>query len=197
MPRKMKELKIVVLIVAGTLALVFGTAVFQRVRRSNSVKNTASVTKNAVDADMPRDWRRIEIQDGVVVYVPPDLRSEVNDHAPGYRGFRNETMQVLMDYGRFNEVTTCIVQNGRRIDHQVILSDTRIDGREARIEKIDRMPFNLDDDAKLAGKGFEICVPDVGDGAHEFAVVGKYKSDQDYQTLYRIIDSIKFRSSRS
>lgn len=102
-----------------------------------------------------------------------------------------------MDYGLAQHVTVCVAQSNQMQSSAIKVEPMIIDGREARIQRVDKIPFNLEDDADLAVSGFLICVPNVGDDAHEFSIVGKYKTPDHYQTLYRIVDSIQFLKKRS
>src|SRR5947208_1787024 len=185
-----RMLKIIVLVVTAMSVVVGGAVIFHRVRRADSVSNILPTRKIEADVDVLNDWRRIEIQDQVDFYIPSDFRSDAVDRTGGFRRFRTDSMEILMDYGLAQHVTTCVVQSNEMTRSKMKFETVRIDGREGRVERLDRIPFNLEDDAELAVKGFLICVPDVGDGTHEFAVIGKYKSEQDYQTLCRILDSI-------
>jgi hypothetical protein len=89
-------------------------------------------------------------------------------------------------------VTGCTVQNNQLQASAIKVKPIGIDGKVGRIQRLDKTQFNVDDDASQAVKEILICVPNVGDNAHQFSVAGKYKSTEDDQTLSRIIDSIRF-----
>ena len=197
MQTKVQNQKLPLLIALCTCAFVVGAIALWRTHFvERLLPRTPEVSHAPLEKerDITPDWRRIEIQGDVVLYLPPDLRSEAYDQGSGYRAFRNSNTELVIAYDLINHVATCACLSDERITPRTRLGDAQLAGRQAKIERIDKIPFNLEDDVKLAVRGFAICVPDVGDGAHEFAVVGKYKSEQDYQTLARILDSIKFRN---
>jgi hypothetical protein len=191
-----KLFKLTISIVVCAVVLVMCVFASSRVRRLVSASKAMSTNKREQESNAPRDWLKVEIQDRVVFYVPSSLQADPAEKVDGYRRFRSSGMEIQMDYGLTQHVTVCAVQNNQMQSSAIKVEPIRVDGKEGRIESIEKIPFNLEDDEKLAVKGFLICVPNVGDDAHEFGIVGKYKSPEDYQTLYRIVDSIKFLNRR-
>lgn len=195
--RLSKASKIATSIVACTVVLVIGVLTLRRIRGPRPESKTISTGTIEPNADVPGDWLRLEIQEQVTFHIPAYLKSGSADRADGYRRFRSGGIEIQMDYGLTNHVTVCVLQSDQMRASAIKVETTKIDGREAKIERVDKIPFNLDDDEKLAVKGFLICVPNVGDNTHEFSVVGKYQSTEDYQTLLRIVDSIRFVNRRN
>jgi len=187
-----RVLTITSVIVTSTIVLAIGVLVANRSRRANSDSKATSTRKAEQNPDAQRDWSRVEIEHGVALYLPAVLLSDPLDLGGGYKRFRSPNIEILVDYGLTQQVTGCIVQNNQLQASAIKVEPISVDGKEARIQRVDKIAFNVDDDAKLAVKGVLICVPNVGDNAHAFSVVGKYRSAEDYQTLSRIIDSIRF-----
>jgi hypothetical protein len=125
------------------------------------------------------------------IFIPHGLRQIDRGPNPLYRDFRNNNMQFFTMYTNQDGGATCVVQNRDRAEKKATLSEVTLDGRAATIEYFDGVTFELYQPEPIL-KGLTICVPDVGDGEHEFAIVAKFKGDQDYQIVRQIIDSIRF-----
>jgi hypothetical protein len=76
-----------------------------------------------------------------------------------------------------------LVSRGGRIERTVV------DGRESILERKETIPFDIEHEEPIL-KGILICVPDLPNG--NFFAVGRYKSEDDYRVLQKIVDSIKF-----
>ena len=128
-------------------------------------------------------------------YVPANMRAGVLYAAWPYRVFLREGMDIAMFYSNIRVGGTCIDHNEENLSKSKV-SRTKVAGRDATILKLEVAAFDFGDlhNSELL-KGVTICVPDVGDGEHEFSISARYKNEQDYQDIQQIIDSIHFHQN--
>jgi hypothetical protein len=141
----------------------------------------------------PPEWKKINMEGKATFHIPPSLKPEVLDAYPIYRAFHSEGLEVSMFYYRIGTGGPCIAHAEEKLSKHKV-SKTRVGGREATLLNIEKAVFgpqHLKEPEPL--RGLTICVPSVGDGEHEFNILVRYKSEQDFQDTQRIIDSIKFR----
>jgi hypothetical protein len=193
---KLRQLTIAVFIAI----LAFGLGIvmaFWWIRHDSNLKSFLVQTSDApkatsqTTAETPPGWQKIDMNGAVTFYIPPGLRPVIKDTPHLYSAFRNDSMEIFASYDLRSKIATCIVQNDKRVVPRTELTKTTVGGQVAFLENIEKITFDMYQTEPVL-KGVAICVHDVGDSKHQFAVVGMYKGDQDYQTLRRIIDSIKF-----
>jgi hypothetical protein len=156
----------------------------------NSDNKDNSARKAEKNSDLPTDWSRVEIDDGITFDVPAVLRPAATYQTTGNWRFRSPDMEILINYDSAEKVVACEIQKAHA--SRIKVEPISIDRKEAQVEWLEKTAFNLEDDASMAVKGFAICVPNVGDNVHSFSAVGKYRSAEDYRTLSRVLGSIRF-----
>lgn len=193
----MHHLTLRLLIAICTFSLGVATVVLWAQHYIDSVKELAGpVSKesnplNPAEGDISAQWEKVDMEGEVTFYVPPGLRRINRGPNPPYRDFRNDSMMFFTMYANRGVGATCSVQNREWAEKKATLSEITVDGRDATIQYIDQVPFEVDQPEPILN-ALTICVPNVGDGAHELAIVAMYKNDEDYKIVRRIIDSIKF-----
>lgn len=187
---KPAKMALIILALGMAAAILAETHNFKARRELGMRSRVELKPPTSSEGDVLLDWQKIDMDGKAIFYIPADLRPVIKDTGYLYRAFRNDKMEVLMYY-RGNEGATCIASRNERLVTRAKITRTIVDGRAATLENIEKISFGLTDDKPLL-KGFVMCVPDVGDGQHEFIIVGKYQSEQDHQILQRIIGSIKF-----
>jgi hypothetical protein len=138
------------------------------------------------------EWKKINMDGKATFYVPADMRTVEMYAASPYRAFRREGMDIAMFYPNIRVGGTCIDHNEENLSKYKVRR-TKVAGRDATILTLEVAVFgtqDLHDSEPL--KGMTICVPDMGDRKHEFSILARYKNEQDYQDIQRIIDSIQF-----
>ena len=192
----MRQLKTNLFVAVGILLLGTAAATLWTTHHFNlAVRQPARISDepnlgSQTERNVPADWQGINIEGNAAFFIPPGLRPVIHDTGSLYKAFRNDSMEVFMYYPSKKD-GTCILTKNESLVTKAKVTKTTVGGRDATMEHTEKTSFGLEDDRPIL-KGFIICVPDPGDGEHEFVIVGKYKSDQDYQILRRIIDSIRF-----
>jgi hypothetical protein len=194
---KMKHLsfRLLIAVITFTLGIAASTLwamnYFSLINKPVMLASSEPQPLTQMAGDIPTGWRKVDMEGNASFDIPPGLKEERMDLSSLYRSFRNESMKIVALYNRRGAGATCTVQNDEKAVPRSELSPTTVGGRAATIDYLEKTTFDIDD-ATATFKGMIICVPDVGDGKHEFAVIAKYKEEQDYQNVRRVIDSIKF-----
>jgi hypothetical protein len=147
---------------------------------------------NATRDNIPHGWREINMS-GIVTYgVPPGLETGSRGTSATYRKFGREGVEVYFDYTYTGASATCIDHKEERLNRDKV-SKTEVGGKDATLLRLERAAFGPTDtnETELL-KGLTICVPNVDGGEHEFAIAARYKTEQDYQVLQKILGTIKF-----
>lgn len=138
------------------------------------------------------EWKKINMDGRATFYVPADLAPGRLDAGEPYRAFYRGGMEIIMLSPRIGVGGTCVAHNEENLSKHKV-SRIRVARREATLETHQIATFGYFDLRRPdALKGITICVPNVGDGEHEFSILARYKSEQDYQDIQRILDSIRF-----
>jgi hypothetical protein len=163
-------------------------------RAEKSAKSVISEPRsNTQGGAIPPDWQKVDMEGKATFYIPPALSPAFTDRQLINRHFRNENSEIWIFYHRAGGGVACM-QHG---DEKLSKSKTtkmKVAGMDASIENLKSAIFNLFflNTPEARQRGMIICVPDVGDGEHELEIYGRYNGDQDYQTVWRIINSISF-----
>ncbi|HXD32799.1 MAG TPA: hypothetical protein VN643_16875 [Pyrinomonadaceae bacterium] len=173
-----------------TIAVLWGTLRGRLVRAPSKLVTTESGRRDPKN-DSGRDWQRIDMDGKVTFLVPPELSPAFKRWKPLSRLFVKEGNLWFSIYQRKGpeecEYYKLGASQGSRFE------DFFIDGQKALLERREEIPWDIDQDKPVL-KGLVICVPDFSNGERGFVLVGKYKSDQDYEILKRIVESVKFSS---
>jgi hypothetical protein len=138
------------------------------------------------------EWRKINMDGKATFYVPADMETGVLYAGQPYKAFLREGMEIAMFYSDIGAGGTCISHHEDALNKDKVRR-TEVAGRDATLLTLEYAVFlyhNLDHPDAL--KGITVCVPDMGDGEHEFEILARYKNEQDYQDIQRILDSIQF-----
>jgi hypothetical protein len=174
-----------------TIVALWAHHYFDFIKDLNGPTSKGSPPPSQTEANIPPGWEKVDMDGKATFFIPPGLRRVNRDPNHLYRDFRSDSMQFFTMYTNQDGGATCVVQNRERAEKKPGLSEITIDGRNATIQYFDKTTFEIYQPEPVL-KGLTICVTDVGDGEHEFGIVAKFKGDQDYQIVRRIIDSIKF-----
>jgi hypothetical protein len=188
----MRQLSFRALVSILTFTLgIMGVALWS-IRQFGDSARPASSADGRQKPSVQPEWNKIDMDGKATFYVPADLRTVVLYASSPYRAFRREGMDIAMFYPNIRVGGTCIDHNEENLSKYKV-SRTKVAGRDATILTLEVAVFgdqDIHDSEPL--KGMTICVPDMGDGEHEFSILARYKNEQDYQDIQRIIDSIQF-----
>ena len=180
----------IVLILTFTLGMM-AVALWSVRQIGHSVRPAASADGRPKPSVQP-EWTKINMDGKVTFYVPADLKQGVLDAGEPYRAFYREGMEIAMFYPNIGAGGTCISHDKEELDKYKVRR-TKVAGRDATFLTHEVAVFLYQDLSHPdALKGITMCVPDMGDGEHEFSILARYKNEQDYQDIQRIIDSIQF-----
>lgn len=137
--------------------------------------------------DTQAGWQRIDLDGKAIFSVPGSLSPALK--RPVFRAFTNyETLWFSM-YQSETEEAYCDFYAKSVVSSDSQIESIVVDGRKSVLERRKTIPFDIEHEEPIL-KGIVICVPDSPN--RSFFVVGKYKSEDDYHVLQKIIDSIKF-----
>jgi len=186
---KLRLVIVLVALVTGiTIAVLWGTLRGGPFRAPKKLVTTESDGRGRQN-DSGAEWQRIDMDGKVTFLVPPDLSPAYNDWEQLSRKFIKEGTLWFYIYQRKGPEQCDSYKLGARKSSR--FEDVFIDGQKALIEWIDEVGWEIDQDKPVL-KGLMICIPDFPNGERGFVLVGKYKSDQEYEILKRIIESVKF-----
>jgi hypothetical protein len=184
----MRKLTVSIFIAASTFILGITVFTLWTLRYFNGDEKITTVTNT--EAQFQSKWQKINIDNKASFYIPPGLEPQVRDTPYLYRSFRDEDMDILAVYYPRNANATCNIKNPEKVFLQSEWSKRTIDGRDASIGWVGKKPRDLEGDTPFL-ETVIICVPNV-DGEYEFQMVAMYKKEQDYETVLKVINSIKF-----
>jgi hypothetical protein len=144
-----------------------------------------------IEGNIPNNWQKVDMENKAFFYIPPSLESKIKNTNYLYRSFQNEDIDILAVYRRRDTNATCDMQNSKEIFPQSKWSKVTIDGKDATIGWVGKMPLDLESNTQFLDTVI-VCVPNVGDGGYEFQMVAMYKNEQDYRDVQRVINSIRF-----
>jgi hypothetical protein len=138
------------------------------------------------------EWKEVDIDGKVTFRVPANLTTALIDTTSPYRAFRREGMDISVSRENIHTGGTCVIHGEENLSKSKV-KRMRVAGRDATVLNLEVAAFGPQHlyDSELL-KGMTVCVPDVGDGEHEFSILARYKDERDYQDVLRIIDSIEF-----
>lgn len=161
-------------------------------RLNDTVTRPRDGHEPAMGDNIPQGWRNIQMGEAVSFSLPPGLESADTGASGTYSMFRREGIEVYLNYTYIGASPTCINHKEEGLSRAKVLQ-TKVAGRDATLLHLERAAFGP---VELAGpeilKGLTICVPDVGDGEHEFAIATRYKSVEDHQLIQQLVNTIKF-----
>lgn len=138
-------------------------------------------------------WRDVDMGGKVTFSIPADLETLDMETSPRpYASFRREGMGITMYPELIHVGGVCVDHREEKLSKSKV-KGTKVGGRDATVLYHEVTVFGPQDlnDSELL-KGITICVPDVGDGEHEFSIIAGYKDERDYQDVQQVIDSIEF-----
>lgn len=137
-------------------------------------------------------WKEVDMGGKVTFRVPANLETVSMDNTAPYMSFRRKGMDIAMFPSAIHVGSTCVIHGEENLSKSKV-KRTRIGGRDATVLNLEVAVFGPQHlyDTELL-KGMTVCVPDTGDGEHEFSILARYKDERDYQDVLRIIDSIEF-----
>lgn len=185
----MQRITLRLLIGGCTFALgvaLAGVWAFREFDCRNGIRLCKRVTATKVEVDVQSGWQKVDMEGKATFYIPSDLRPIVRDAPRPYRDFGNDRMEFFI-YRRSSGSPTC--EEDAKVADKARVTRTSIGGKPAIVEDIGDTTFHIEQNEPVL-KGVMICVSNVGDD--EFLIVGKYKSDGEYQILQTIIESITF-----
>ena len=187
----MRRLTVRLIVALCTFALGLTAAALWAVHNFNRAKNLPpAVSKEPQDSLGNKEvtWQKVDMNGEVVFYIPSNLRFVYKDTGYLYRAFRSNTMEFFI-YQRVEREPACAIHEKALREAKPI--ETKVGGRMAIMENIERTSFEFDQNEPVL-KGLILCVNGINNNKGGFVIVGKYKTDEDYQNLWQIIDSIKF-----
>lgn len=173
-----------------TIAVLWGTLRGRLVRAPYKLVTTESGERDPKN-DPGWDWQRIDMDGKVTFLVPQELSPAFKRWEPLSRRFIKEGNLWFSIYQRKGPEQCDSYKLGAPKGSR--FENVSIDGQKALIERREEIAWDIDHDQPVL-KGLVICVPDFANGERGFVLVGKYKSDHDYEILKRIVESVKFSS---
>lgn len=187
----MRRLSFRALISILTFTLGVTTAALWSIRQIGRSARPATGADARPEPSVRPEWKKINMDGRVTFYVPADLAPGRLDVGEPYRAFRREGMEIMMLSPHIGVGATCVMHNEENLSKHKV-SKTKVAGRDATLLIHEIAVFGYFDPRRPdALKGITVCVPDAGDGEHEFSILARYKSEQDYQDIQRIVDSIR------
>lgn len=171
-----------------TFTLGIGVATFWTVSHFRHGEKNIKLAEEST----PEGWQRIDMAGKATFYIPPGLREIKFDTDALSRTYQNDSQEFLFIYDR--SVPVCYAQKDENIVPKSKLIKTKVDGRDATLENVDQIPLDFYKGGPVL-KGVLICVPNVDSNGYQFEILAKYKNEQDYENVFRVVNSIKFSQS--
>ena len=132
-------------------------------------------------------WQEIDLDGKASFSIPRGLRKVFREAPKPYRDFRSENLEIFI-YQQSLGAPTC-QEYAETLARKDRISNVSIGDRQAILQDIGETTFDIEANEPIL-KGFIICVPEIGGTG--MIVVGKYKTQQDYDVLRKIIESVEF-----
>lgn len=188
----MRRLSFRALVSILTFTLGITAAALWSIRQIGRSARPAASADARPDPSVQPEWKKINMDGKATFYVPADLTPGRLNAGEPYRAFHREGMEIMMFYPNIGAGGMCLDHNEENLSKHKV-SRTKVAGRDATLLTLDVAVLSYDDLSRPeALKGITICVPNIGDGEHEFSILARYKSEQDYQDIQRILNSIQF-----
>jgi hypothetical protein len=137
-------------------------------------------------------WQRIDMAGQASFSIPLELTPAFKHPEPTFKALTNKVTLWFSMRQLTKSEPSCDFYAKRLASKESRFESTVVDGKEAILERRETIPFDIEQEQPIL-KGIIFCVP-PSEGSAGFTIVGKYKTDDDYQVLQKIIDSIKFTS---
>jgi hypothetical protein len=186
---KMRKLTFRLAIAVITFSLGIAVATFWTISHFRRVEKNIKLAEESA----PEGWQRIDMAGKATFHIPPGLREIKFDTDALSRTYRNDSLELLFIYDR--SVPVCYAQKDENIVPKSRLIKTKVDGKDATLENVDQIPLDSYKDGPVV-KGIMICVPEVDSSGYQFEILAKYKNEQDYENVLRVVNSIKFTQSQ-
>lgn len=149
---------------------------------------SAPVTSQQKDA--VAGWQIIDLDGKASFSVPLELSPAFKHPEPTFKAFTNKVTLWFSMRQLTKSEPSCDFYAKRLASKESRFESTVVDGKEAILERRKTIPFDIEQEQPIL-QGIIFCVP-PSEGSAGFIIVGKYKTDDDYQVLQKIVDSIKF-----
>lgn len=178
--------------IVPVVLIIVAVCSIPHLRPNDAVTRPRGEHEHAMGDNIPQGWGGIKMGKAVTFFLPPGLEAGDADAIGTYSMFRREGLEVNLNYTYIGASATCINHKEEGLSRDKV-SKTKIAGRDATLLHLERATFGPIEPARPEIlKGLTICVPDVGDSKHEFAVAARYKTEQDYQVVQQIVGTIRF-----
>jgi len=138
-------------------------------------------------------WKTISLDGKASFQVPLELSTKQTGIHRGMKSFVNDDIMLTAQYSFQSWLPPCFENADGPARRNRNLQQIQVGNRDATLVTLDHTFFfvNTGEDPSGPAKGFMICAPDA-DGRRGFLFVGRYKNEYGYETLQRIVGTIKF-----
>ncbi len=154
---------------------------------------TKRLRPKTADSKIER-WKTISLDGKASFQVPLELSTKQTGIHSDMKSFADDDIMLTAQYNFQSWLHPCFEKADGPAKRNRNLQQIQVGNRDATIETLDHTFFSVGtgEDPSGPAKGFMICAPDAVDGRRGFLFVGRYKNEHAYETLQRIVGTIKF-----
>jgi|SRR5215204_818044 len=177
-------------LVVALLTFMIGVAVTllwiaPRLREASTPRVSIDpVTPERAEVSFPEGWKRIEVQDSLTMWLPPDMKpAELIGDSPGHReAYNNRELNLTIVYGGSLPCDTPRVLLESPTYHESVIE---IAGKKAKI--------GVERRHKSEYMTAQLCFLDSDGQGKRLNLAAICKDDRALDTAHRIFTSIKFK----